>query len=60
MESMKAAVLTAFGDAEKFELQTVPIPTLKAHQVLVRSQFNSLKRSGHTFLRRVVLETEIS
>jgi NADPH:quinone reductase len=27
MESMKAAVLTAFGDAEKFEIQTVPIPT---------------------------------
>jgi NADPH:quinone reductase len=36
MESMKAAVLTAFGDAEKFEIQTVPIPTLKANQVLVR------------------------
>ena len=36
MESMKAAVLTAFGDAEKFEIQTVPAPTLKAHQVLVR------------------------
>ncbi|WP_199320198.1 PAS domain-containing protein [Leptolyngbya sp. FACHB-261] len=27
MESMKAAVLTAFGDAEKFEIQTVPIIT---------------------------------
>jgi NADPH:quinone reductase-like Zn-dependent oxidoreductase len=36
MESMKAAVLTAFGDAEKFEFQTVPTPTLKANQVLVR------------------------
>lgn len=36
MESMKAAVLTAFGDAEKFEIQTVSIPTLKANQVLVR------------------------
>ncbi len=36
MESMQAAVLTAFGDAEKFEIQTVPIPTLKANQVLVR------------------------
>ncbi|MEH1938399.1 MAG: zinc-dependent alcohol dehydrogenase family protein [Nostoc sp.] len=36
MESMKAAVLTAFGDAEKFEIQTVPTPTLKANQVLVR------------------------
>lgn len=36
MKSMKAAVLTAFGDAEKFEIQTVPTPTLKANQVLVR------------------------
>jgi NADPH:quinone reductase len=36
MESMKAAVLTAFGDAEKFEIQTVPIPILMANQVLVR------------------------
>jgi NADPH:quinone reductase len=36
MEFMKAAVLTAFGDAEKFEIQTVSIPTLKANQVLVR------------------------
>ena len=34
MESMKASVLTAFGDAEKFEIQTVPTPTLKANQVL--------------------------
>jgi NADPH:quinone reductase len=36
MEFMKAAVLTAFGDAEKFEIQTVPTPTLMANQVLVR------------------------
>ncbi len=36
MESMQAAVLTAFGDAEKFEIQTVPTPKLKANQVLVR------------------------
>jgi NADPH:quinone reductase-like Zn-dependent oxidoreductase/NADP-dependent 3-hydroxy acid dehydrogenase YdfG len=36
MESMKAAVLTGFGDAEKFEIQTVPTPQPKANQVLVR------------------------
>ncbi|MGJ5630984.1 alcohol dehydrogenase catalytic domain-containing protein (plasmid) [Nostoc sp. CALU 1950] len=36
MESMKAAVLTALGDAEKFEIQTVPKPTPKVNQVLVR------------------------
>ena len=43
MESMQAAVLTAFGDAEKFEIQTVPIPTLKANQVLVRVCATSIK-----------------
>jgi NADPH:quinone reductase len=36
MESMKAAVLTAFGGAESFEIQTVPKPVLKPDQVLVR------------------------
>ncbi len=42
MESTKAAVLTAFGDAEKFEIQTVPTPTLKANQVLVRGCATSI------------------
>lgn len=36
MEFMKAAVLTAFGDAESFEIQTVPKPIPKADQVLVK------------------------
>jgi NADPH:quinone reductase len=36
MESMKAAVLTAFGGAESFEIQTVPKPVPKPDQVLVR------------------------
>lgn len=36
MECMKAAVLTAFGDAESFEIQTVPKPVPKPNQVLVR------------------------
>jgi NADPH:quinone reductase len=36
MESMKAAVLTAFGGAESFEIQTVPKPIPKPNQVLVR------------------------
>jgi NADPH:quinone reductase-like Zn-dependent oxidoreductase len=43
MESMQAAVLTAFGDAEKFEIQTVPTPKLKANQVLVRVCATSIK-----------------
>ncbi len=33
---MKAAVLKAFGDAESFEIQTVPKPVPKANQVLVQ------------------------
>jgi NADPH:quinone reductase len=36
MEYMKAAVLTAFGGAESFEIQTVPKPVPKPEQVLVR------------------------
>ncbi len=36
METMQAAVLTAFGDAESFEIQTVPKPMPKPEQVLVR------------------------
>jgi NADPH:quinone reductase-like Zn-dependent oxidoreductase len=36
MESMKAAVLTAFGSAEVFEFQTIPKPVIKATQVLVK------------------------
>lgn len=36
MDYMKAAVLTAFGDAESFEIQTVPKPVPKPNQVLVR------------------------
>lgn len=36
MEYMKAAVLTAFGGAEVFEIQNVPKPTPKPNQVLVQ------------------------
>lgn len=36
MEYMKAAVLTAFGDAESFEIQTVPKPMPEPNQVLVK------------------------
>ena len=36
MEYMKAAVLTAFGDAESFEIQTIPKPVPTSNQVLVR------------------------
>jgi NADPH:quinone reductase len=36
MEFMKAAVLTTFGGAENFEIQTVPKPIPKPNQVLVR------------------------
>ncbi|GAA6615287.1 alcohol dehydrogenase catalytic domain-containing protein [Scytonema sp. NUACC26] len=36
MKSMQAAVLTAFGDAESFKIQTVPMPMLKSNQVLVK------------------------
>lgn len=36
METMQAAVLTTFGDAESFEIQTVPKPMPKPEQVLVR------------------------
>ncbi|MBD2033841.1 zinc-dependent alcohol dehydrogenase family protein [Leptolyngbya sp. FACHB-321] len=36
MECMKAAVLTTFGGAESFEIQTVAKPIPKANQVLVR------------------------
>jgi NADPH:quinone reductase len=36
MECMKAAVLTTFGGAESFEIQTVPKPIPKPNQVLVR------------------------
>ena len=36
MEYMEAAVLTAFGDAEVFEIHTVPKPSPKPNQVLVK------------------------
>jgi NADPH:quinone reductase len=36
MEFMKAAVLTAFGGAESFEIKTVPKPVPKTDQVLVK------------------------
>lgn len=36
MEYMQAAVLTAFGGPESFEMQTVPKPVPEPNQVLVR------------------------
>lgn len=36
MEYMKALVLTSFGDADSFEIQSVPKPIPKPNQVLVR------------------------
>ncbi len=36
MEYMQAAVLTAFGGSESFEMQTVPKPVPEPNQVLVR------------------------
>jgi hypothetical protein len=40
MESMKAAVLTAFGDAEKFEIQTVPYTNTEGESGVSQSLCN--------------------
>ena len=42
MQLMKAAVLTAFGGVNGFEIQEVPKPKPKPHQVLVRVHATSL------------------
>ena len=42
MQLMKAAVLTAFGGVNGFEIQEVPEPKPKPHQVLVRVHATSL------------------
>lgn len=42
MQLMKAAVLTAFGGGNGFEIQEVPKPNPKPHQVLVRVHATSL------------------
>jgi len=47
MEYMKASVLTAFGDAENFEIQTVPKPVPKPNQVLVRVCATSVNPIDH-------------
>lgn len=42
MEYMKAAVLTAFGGTDSFEIQTVPKPKPQPKQVLVRIRATSI------------------
>jgi NADPH2:quinone reductase len=42
MEYMQAAVLTAFGEPEVFEFQSVPKPVPKANQVLVKVHATSI------------------
>jgi NADPH:quinone reductase-like Zn-dependent oxidoreductase len=42
MQFMKAAVLTAFGSVDEFEIQEVPKPQPKPHQVLVRVHASSV------------------
>ena len=39
---MKAAVLTEFGSVDRFEIQEVPKPQPKPHQVLVRVYATSI------------------
>ena len=42
MQFMKAAVLTRFGSGDEFEIQEVPKPQPKPHQVLVRVHASSV------------------
>ncbi len=42
MQFMKAAVLTRFGSGDEFEIQEVPKPQAKPHQVLVRVHASSV------------------